>query len=502
MSKFIPAVIICGNKNELTDDLGVEFEILGEFKIIDNRIFFGSVECSRQDFFKIPFDYILCSNYQQFFHHKDFFYNELQIPFGVVVTRNFFREFVSNVGYAPFANVQLLTEKIQQLEDVKLILDADNFFARADVFDYPNYLSENPTPRQFSIDTVAENFDSMFENIYSEWFSSLDEIKLRHYDLTIFTAERTIDEWLGILNWAVDFSQNILIYIQHKSLAYQDLKSLSIEHAKIDHYPAIRGEWLEIKLDQPSTFQNFVITHKKYFMPDLPKNYTKIHAGRKLSSIDLGILGDDSGDNISELNPFLNEMTAIYWVWKNYRADYIGFSHYHRFFLIDHHILTATEAIDLLKDCDIITGNAVISYGSWVSGFDEFDSDHGIDEAHRIFLKHLRQISPEYVRIYERFESGIGLYANQMFITRWQVFDSYCDWIFKIILPAMKDFPAEKYKTSLERRQIAYIAERLLNVFIFNNHLRIKNIPVFRGPEESTEENFSLEHFSQLFTSI
>ena len=50
------------------------------------------------------------------------------------------------------------------------------------------------------------------------------------------------------------------------------------------------------------------------------------------------LLGDDSGDNISVANRALNEMTAIYWAWKNYdklgNPDYIGLNHYRRLFNI------------------------------------------------------------------------------------------------------------------------------------------------------------------------
>lgn len=44
---------------------------------------------------------------------------------------------------------------------------------------------------------------------------------------------------------------------------------------------------------------------------------------------------DDIGDNISKHNHALNEMTSIYWFWKNYdwrSLDYVGFNHYRRLF--------------------------------------------------------------------------------------------------------------------------------------------------------------------------
>ena len=48
--------------------------------------------------------------------------------------------------------------------------------------------------------------------------------------------------------------------------------------------------------------------------------YIPIQVGKALSQIDLGIQGDNTGDNISDLNPFYCELTAQYWAWKNLRG--------------------------------------------------------------------------------------------------------------------------------------------------------------------------------------
>ncbi|HEC1584163.1 TPA: DUF4422 domain-containing protein, partial [Campylobacter upsaliensis] len=53
------------------------------------------------------------------------------------------------------------------------------------------------------------------------------------------------------------------------------------------------------------------------------------------------MIGDDTGDNISHLNRYLNELTGIYWAWKNYdklgNPDYIGYMHYRRHFVFADH---------------------------------------------------------------------------------------------------------------------------------------------------------------------
>ena len=45
-----------------------------------------------------------------------------------------------------------------------------------------------------------------------------------------------------------------------------------------------------------------------------------------------GIIGDNTGENISEKRMTFCELTTQYWAWKNVDADYYGFCHYRRYF--------------------------------------------------------------------------------------------------------------------------------------------------------------------------
>ena len=61
--------------------------------------------------------------------------------------------------------------------------------------------------------------------------------------------------------------------------------------------------------------------------------YMPLQVGKALSDVDLGVQGDDEGDNISTKNPNYCELTGLYWAWKNLKdADYIGLAHYRRYF--------------------------------------------------------------------------------------------------------------------------------------------------------------------------
>lgn len=81
-----------------------------------------------------------------------------------------------------------------------------------------------------------------------------------------------------------------------------------------------------------STTKILVCCHK----PDNFKNdevYMPIHVGKANSKYELGIQGDDTGDNISKENPHFCELTGLYWAWKNMQpVDYIGLCHYRRYF--------------------------------------------------------------------------------------------------------------------------------------------------------------------------
>lgn len=67
--------------------------------------------------------------------------------------------------------------------------------------------------------------------------------------------------------------------------------------------------------------------------------FLPIHVGRATQNdkdlwLTNNLIGDNTGENISNKNPNYCELTAQYWAWKNYdklgNPDYIGFMHYRR----------------------------------------------------------------------------------------------------------------------------------------------------------------------------
>jgi hypothetical protein len=105
-----------------------------------------------------------------------------------------------------------------------------------------------------------------------------------------------------------------------------------------------------------------VATHKKYEMPK-DEMYLPLHVGKK-GKDEIGFKGDDTGENISNKNPYYCELTGLYWAWKNLKADYLGLVHYRRHLSLKRksknkfdNILTLEQANKLLKEVDVILPN-------------------------------------------------------------------------------------------------------------------------------------------------
>ena len=87
--------------------------------------------------------------------------------------------------------------------------------------------------------------------------------------------------------------------------------------------------------DFPKYITLFCVYHKEsaLFQSDAVK---PIRSGGARAKTSIGFLRDDTEDNISEKNTIYGELTANYWVWKNYlkrfpELQYVGFCHYRRF---------------------------------------------------------------------------------------------------------------------------------------------------------------------------
>ena len=137
----------------------------------------------------------------------------------------------------------------------------------------------------------------------------------------------------------------------------------------------------------------FVMTHKQFEVPDDPM-YIPLHVGHKTAKETFGYLGDDTGDNISELNCYYAELSGVYWVWKNDRnTENVGICHYRRYLTSEEgYVFTEAEYEQILSEYDIITTKLLELPGSYRDGFGAHHNINTLDETGRVIL----ELCPEY----------------------------------------------------------------------------------------------------------
>ena len=227
----------------------------------------------------------------------------------------------------------------------------------------------------------------------------------------------------------------------------------------------------------------YVCCHKE--CPTLETECIKpIHAGRALSKIDLDFIGDDTGDNISTKNPNWCELTVLYWMWKNVKADYYGLFHYRRY-------LSFTNTAGIFKKFDqenierygwsdeYIKEQCerydIITAPSWnihpvgtpwnvMTSYDFYAREHykkDLDEIIHIIRTQTPDLYPYAIK---------ALYSRQMFFANMMImkskfFGEYMEWLFKVLFEAEKIIDISNYD-SYQKRIWGFLAERLANCYL------------------------------------
>lgn len=237
----------------------------------------------------------------------------------------------------------------------------------------------------------------------------------------------------------------------------------------------------------------FTITHKQFTPPPNPM-YVPLHVGRE-NGQDLGFIGDNTGDNISERNPFYCELTGMYWIWKNYHpqtsftspnshannhpipattTDYVGICHYRRYLInMQGELFTEAELTELLMQYDMITTKLLTLPGSY---YDGFSANHHIKDL-LTTGDVIKELYPEYYATFKRLIHGPNTYFGNIFITSKIEYDRYCKWLFTILFEVEKRTDFTGYN-GYQKRLFGFLSEFLQTVWIQYHNLRIKECMV------------------------
>lgn len=441
----------------------------------DFRIFIDDVEISIETLKKIldgAADYIV------FESHDEFLLRFRELYALKLIDRVITLPTLLNYAADNFFSLNNAVQIFNLIHALKLprTLDADGYFAKNDYYMFPDFKAE--------IAGIADaDAYPALRNFYSEVYTSLKDCRYKFFDALLLTAERTPAEFIDALIETDSLAENILTFARRNSPLENFLAGNGNLFEKILYFPAVNGHWALLKKIVRADFACYVVTHKDAKLETLPDGYKIIHAGHATAENDFGYIGDDSGDNISRLNPYVNEITALYWIWKHTRHNLIGFVHYRRFFTADgENFLTSTEATELLRGNDIIVNGCRFGY---IALYDWKIMLSGRELAEHVIntiRKYIALRQPDYLAAYDRVTNGFGVFCYEIFMTRRKIFEGYCEWLFSFIIEATEEILATSDIASSddprEYRAISFVAEHLMTVWLIKNRLKIKTLPI------------------------
>lgn len=210
--------------------------------------------------------------------------------------------------------------------------------------------------------------------------------------------------------------------------------------------------------------KNYVITHKA-----MPVHEDELYKGLCVGGIRYNdMLAEQDGENIMQYNDRINELTGLYWIWKNTDCEYVGLSHYRRFFTSnDGSRLNKDDISEIMKEYDIILSPIVLPWSIYhnigmASGYDLAAA------AHEAFRESINKHQPEYVETFDQVMNETWMYRCNLFVTRREIMNTFCKWLFSFLLEATDKIDVSRLGF-YEKRVCGYFGETMWTVWTRKN---------------------------------
>ena len=235
-----------------------------------------------------------------------------------------------------------------------------------------------------------------------------------------------------------------------------------------------------------------------------------IHVGKAISRVDLDMIGDNTGEHISERNKRYCELTAQYWAWKNDQtSEYIGFMHYRRFLdfrpepakpSTEHGVIVPEFHDDFIDDFGLlpdavysqVQGYDIVLPEHWAIPGSSTSRSHTVEWQYKMADHHFAvdfdltrkivgELNPSDLVFFDQMASSNRFHTTNMFVMKRDIFHRYCEWLFPILEEIDRRINYANYSVQ-EARVIGYLAERLINVFLLKTRatdpsLKVKILP-------------------------
>lgn len=220
--------------------------------------------------------------------------------------------------------------------------------------------------------------------------------------------------------------------------------------------------------------------------------FVNVRCGAYYDNDESSLLGDDTGDNISEKRKSFCELTVHYWAWKNQKADYYGLCHYRRYLsfaereyeenkfgVVEYPFIDETyaERFGLIEKVmrkeiekyDLITNKFIPleQTGDYESVFDYCKKDVGGYKTKDIDILYdiVNEKYPDDLKYVKDFFEGKENCWYNCFIMNEKLFNQYSEWLFSILFELENRVDISEY-TQEQMRMCGVLAERLFGAYI------------------------------------
>lgn len=210
--------------------------------------------------------------------------------------------------------------------------------------------------------------------------------------------------------------------------------------------------------------------------------------------------GDDTGDNISELNRHFSEYSVIYWAWKNQKADYYGLCHYRRFLSFSDKKLRAgglrqvnfdgmtkatlqaaglddSEKMEkVIRDYDMIVPyeHDVVKHDCkdsriknvrqfWLRYHASYLKESELD----LILELIKKHNKAYYKDALEYMNGILFRGFNCFVMKKELFNEYCEYVFPMLFEFEKKCD-RTHNSTLTNRNTGYAGEWFFSIFVYH----------------------------------
>lgn len=226
-----------------------------------------------------------------------------------------------------------------------------------------------------------------------------------------------------------------------------------------------------------------IVSHfKDIDRPILGEPYLEIcNLNKEIRPNGFHVYDSDFKDNICHKNKSYCELSALYSVWKNNLfKDYIGISHYRRFFMFED---TGNHIVE--KSFDSLTQDCITS----AQKINTFDYDLVVPIPfnfsgweHNSIYKHFKALHPNLIHAFEEscrvldrylgledfslrwLDNNPYLYPYNMFFGKKEIVEKWCDIIFTVLFEVEKKIDTNF--SGYDMRWAGFLSERFFSLFI------------------------------------